>query len=129
MAFGETLYTKLSNNAGLTALVGTRIYPVKLRQQHTLPAIRYTRISSNTPSAMGSDIGITDYTYQFDVFAATYNAADDVLVKLKAALQRWRTSGVQDSFIISESDLSYEDELDIYRIRIDFRFFVDETFS
>ena len=129
MAFGETLYTRLSSHAGLSALVGTRIYPGKLKQQDTMPAIRYSRISSITPSAMNADIGLTDYRYQFDVFGSTYDSVDTVLIQLKAALQRWRSSGdgVQDSFIITESDV-YHEAIDQYNVRIDFRFVVEETF-
>lgn len=130
MSFSEDLYTRLSNFAGLTALVSTRIYPLKLKQQDTMPALRYTKVSSVTPSAMGVDVGLTDYRYQFDVFGTTYASADDVLRQLKAATQRWSDAGIglQDSFILTESDMAYESEVELYRIRLDVRFVVEETF-
>lgn len=129
MAFGQTLYTKLTGHAGLSALVSTRVYPGKFKQQGTLPAIRYTRISSDHPSAMSADVGLTDYRYQFDIVAGTYAAADAVLIQLKNCLQRWRSSGdgVQDSFLINESD-DFEPDNDQYRIRVDVRFIVQEAF-
>jgi len=125
MAFGATLYTRLANFAGLTALVSTRIYPVVMRQQDTMPALRYNRVSSITPSAMGSDVGITRYRYQFDVFGSTYATMDAVVVQLKLAVVRWSASGLQDSFMQTESDY-YEDAVKLYRTRLDVEFIVEE---
>ena len=127
MSFRETLYTRMtSGHAGLSALIGTRAYPVTLRQQDTLPALRYNLITTLTPSAMGSDVGLKDYTYQFDVYGST-SQVDAVIVQLRAALVRWQPGdGVpQDSFVINESDL-YEEDLDLYGARIDIRFIVEE---
>lgn len=129
MAISETIYTKLTGHGGLSALVGARVYPSVFAQQGTLPAIRYTRISAVTPSAMGVDVGITDYRYQFDIVASTFASANAVLLQLKNCLQRWRSSGdgIQDTYFLSESD-DYEPDNDQYRIRFDVRIVVEESF-
>ena len=127
MSFRETLFTRMtSGHAGLSALIGTRAYPVALRQQDTLPAIRYNLITTITPPLMGSDAGLKDYTYQFDIYGSTAQV-DAVIVQLRSALVRWRPGdGVpQDSFVINESDL-YEEDLNLYGARIDIRFIVEE---
>ncbi len=127
MSFGETLFTRMtSGHAGLSALVSTRVYPVQFKQSDVTPAIRYTIISSDTPSAMGSDIGLTDYRYQFDIIGETYDEADETRIQLKLALVRWRASGVpQASYLLTESDL-FDSETRKYRIRVDIRFIVEE---
>ena len=127
MSFRETLFTRMtSGHAGLSALISTRAYPVALRQQDTLPAIRYNLITTITPPLMGSDAGLKDYTYQFDIYGSTAQV-DAVIVQLRSALVRWRPGvGVpQDSFVINESDL-YEEDLNLYGARIDIRFIVEE---
>ena len=126
MSFCDDLFTRMTTHAGLSALVGTRVYPVQFRQSGTLPAIRYTTIGSTTPSAMGSDVGLTDYRYQIDIIDSTYSGANAVRVQLKLALVRWRNAGSpQASFILTESDL-FDSETEQYRIRVDMRFVVEE---
>ena len=125
MSFGETLFTKLSNDAGVSALVVARIYPNHFKQTKTVPAIRYSKVSAPRPSTMGVDCGITRYRYQIDIIDDTYAGADAVKVVVVTALQRWRQSGLQDTFIKSEADI-YDDDTNHHRIRLDFEFIVEE---
>ena len=126
MSFCATLITRLKANASLVTLVANRIYPVQLKQQDTLPAIRFNIVAAVATSAMGSDIGIIRYTYQFDVFTTTYTEQDAILVQMKASLVRWRQSGVQGSFWQGNENDSYDDELRVYRKRFDIEFIVEE---
>ena len=41
----DILYTKLANTTAITAIVGTTIRPMQLRQADTLPGITYQQIS------------------------------------------------------------------------------------
>jgi len=128
MAFQEDLYTRLSGFAGLTALVGTRIYPNKFRQgTRQQSAIRYARIASERESTMSVDVGFVRETYQFDIVAATYSAARAIEKQLLAAIQRWRDAGIglQDTFIGSVND-DWDDETEQHRIRVDAEFIVNE---
>ena len=125
MSFGEVLYTKLSNDSGVSALVSSRIYPNHFKQQKILPAIRYSKVSASRPSTMGVDCGITRYTYQLDIIDDVYSGADAVKEATVTALQRWRQSGLQDTFIKSEADL-YDDDTNLHRVRIDIEFIVEE---
>ena len=43
----EAVYTKLSGTAGVSALVGTRVYPKVMPQQPTMPALVYQMIDNN----------------------------------------------------------------------------------
>lgn len=122
MSVEETLYTRLSGYAGLTALVSTRIYPNQKAQDVALPAVSYRRVSSNRYSAMGIDAEVVKARFQVDVWASTYDSASAVRDQVRGALQRWRNSGtgstVQDTFIISETDL-FEDDTKQHHIAID----------
>ena len=125
MSFGETLYTKLSGDVGVSALVGTRIYPNKFKQTKTVPAIRYSRVSGVRPSAMGSDVGITRYTYQIDIIGNTYSTTDAAKEAVVTSLRRWRQTGLQDTFIIQEVD-DFDDTTNLDRIRLTVEFIVEE---
>ena len=52
MNVSESVYARLAADAGVTALVGTRIYPVSLPQTPTLPAITYMMTSEPTEHLM-----------------------------------------------------------------------------
>jgi hypothetical protein len=118
MALPDAIYSRLSGFAGLSALVSTRITPVHFKQNTTLPAIRYNRISAERPSCMGTDSGILREVYQFDIVSATHATGKAVEVQLILALQRWRTTGIQDTFIRSVND-NYDDDVQQYIIRVE----------
>lgn len=118
MSVGTDIYTKLTGDAGVSALAGTRVYPNQFKQQDTLPAIRYSRITSTNFHTMSVDVGIERVRYQFDVIDTTYSGADALKDAVKAALRRWRKVGIQDTYLISESDI-FDEELGLHRVRID----------
>lgn len=129
MSIEESLFTRLSTHAGLSALVSARIYPLILPQKPTLPAVTYTRVSGERVSAMGADTVIARPRFQVSCFASTYASARAVAAQVRAALQRWRgTVGgvvIQDSFIESEIDL-YEDDTKLYHTALDFEIIHEE---
>ncbi len=121
MVVEQALYSLLSGNAGVAALVATRISPITKPEDATLPAITYRRISSQRFSAMGRDAGVIKGRFQIDVWADTYDSAVGVKEAVRAAVQRYSTvTGVTiyDIFIISEIDF-FEDDTGQYHIAVD----------
>lgn len=129
----ESLVARLEAVSGVTDLVSTRIYPDKLPQSATLPAITYQRISTIRETAMGNDTGIARARFQVTSFAATYAALKGVTEAVRAALQRFRgASGgvtVDDCFLENELDLysGDEDEAGVYAVAQDFIWIHRET--
>lgn len=117
MTIGADIFTRLSTDAGVLALAGTRIYPNVFKQQDTLPAIRYTKIASVNHSLMGSDAGVEVSTYQIDIIGLTYASVDALRDAVKSSLRRWRKAGIQDTYIESDSDM-YDDETKLHRVKI-----------
>jgi hypothetical protein len=101
----ETIYTRLSTFAGLTALVSTRIYPVIMPKGAIKPAVTYQLISSPREKAMGSDPGMVTARYQFTAWAEKNLAACNVIKQVRLALERYRTTGIEDCFIETEYDV------------------------
>ena len=86
---GQLAYV-LKNNAAVSALVGTRVYPNIVPQRVTFPVVVYNQISSERTSVMGRDTGSVDSTWQVDVYAQTYAGARELAVAVRKALQRYR---------------------------------------
>ena len=82
----EAIYSRLSGYAGLTALVGTRVYPVVLPEAVTFPCVRHLQVSLVPTVAHDGDQSVDVVREQFDIYAATDLAADAILAQLRAAL-------------------------------------------
>ena len=125
MALEESIYTRLTGFAGLSALVSTRVYPGRLPQNPTLPAVVYEGIAGFEFPAFSSNSGTETRTFQITAWAETYSEAKSVETQIKLALKRWRSSGdsVQDTFMREQNDL-YSDELELFGVALDFEFFV-----
>ncbi|MBV1929005.1 MAG: DUF3168 domain-containing protein [Gammaproteobacteria bacterium] len=119
MSVGTDLFTRLTTDVAVNAIVSLRVYPGKFKQQGILPAVRYNRLSSVNYLTMSVDTGIEKIRYQIDALAPTYAEADELRDAIKATLRRWKKAGIQDTFFISESDI-FDDETRLYRVRMDF---------
>ena len=113
MELGEALYTKLSGTAGVSALVSTRIYPVVVPQNGSLPCITYQQISEPWAHAMGTDPGIRSPRYQISAWSTSYSQVKSVAKQVRTALQDFTgTMGgaggiaVQRVFFEGETDMS-----------------------
>jgi hypothetical protein len=123
MAELETvLFTRLSTYAGLIALTSTRIYPLIMPQNPTLPAVTYQRIDGPRESAFSAEMGLAHPRIQVDSWAKTYAGAKAVATQVRTALQRWSSEAVDpvvlDCLLESDGD-EYEPDANIYRVRQD----------
>ena len=124
MSVAEQIFSRLSNDAAVSALVSNRIYPNHFKQQDTLPAIRYTRISSTQYHTMGVDVPLERARFQIDVISGVYSVADETAKAVKDSMRRWSETGVQDTFLVSDADI-YDHEADLHRVRIDIEIIVE----
>lgn len=121
MAFEEGLFTYLSTYAGLAALVGTRIYPMLLPQQPTLPAVTYQRIS--TPRLHEFEASFLPHPrFQFDCWAGDFLAAKNVAEQVRLALDLYTgamgAETVEVSIVEDERD-TYEPDVDIWHSMVE----------
>ena len=117
----EAIYLHLKNHPGLSALIGTRIYPLRMPQNPTLPAVVYQRISTPRTYSHSGYSNLADPRFQFSVWAESYSGALAVAEQLRDAINGFTGSGsipVYSSQIANESD-DYEPSTELYRILID----------
>lgn len=122
----KALYNLLKDNSGVAALVSDRIYPGKLPQKPTYPAISYILVSGTERfSVMGDDADIARKRMRLSCWADSDSGLQTLKEAVRAAVQRYRgtVAGVVilDSFLEFESQL-YDDDLKIWQYIFDVRF-------
>lgn len=111
----DYIYYKLSNNAGVTALVGTRIYPQVAPQTETRPLIVYSIISDVPTNTKSGGSTLDAYRVQITCLADsvdTYNGQDKINAIGEAVRSLFEfiqndtqaSVTIQQSFFLSESD-------------------------
>lgn len=118
MSLESDLYTRLSTFAGLTALVSTRIYPSRLPDNPTLPAVVYTRITTTHVLASG-DVPLVRARMQIDVWDDSYLDVVAVAAQVHAALDMASPTGLVATIPENDSD-DYDSEALLHRKRMDF---------
>jgi hypothetical protein len=105
---GEAIYNRAIAHAGLSALIGKRVYPKQTPEGGVLPAVVYRRISAVREHASGSDPGLVTARYQFTGLAQTYSGSEALAAQVRSAFSRWSaTDGtvvIQGVFLDNETD-------------------------
>lgn len=87
MTAEASLYTALTDHAGLTALVSARIYPLVIPPDPTLPAIAYQRIVSTPVETMDqSGSGVDRVVFQVTAWSTTNAEAHSVIAQVDLAM-------------------------------------------
>jgi len=101
------LFNFLNTSAGITALVGTRIFPLKITEGAAIPALIYHKISGPSEHSKDGDMGLNHPRFQITCWAKTYSDAKAVRTAVTAALNGFAnggTMGVVVAQIIVEND-------------------------
>lgn len=86
MSFLSDLYGYLAGNVGLTALVGTRIYPNEAPNDPAVPFVIYYEFATPREQLMSNAVGVSKPRIQYSVYADTYTDALAVVDALRAAM-------------------------------------------
>lgn len=115
MTLGAVIAARLTGYSGVSALVGTRIYPLELPQKPTYPAIRYQRISNTDTNG---NTALRETRWQIDCWGQTYAAATALAAQVKAAFEGFtdtnQTPGIKQSYVVNEGD-DYDDQAKVFR--------------
>uniref|UniRef100_A0A6M3KE64 DUF3168 domain-containing protein n=1 Tax=viral metagenome TaxID=1070528 RepID=A0A6M3KE64_9ZZZZ len=124
----QGVFARLSGQAGVTAIVGTKIYPLIAPPDASLPFVVCTKISDIKHHAVSNDISLTVARVQVDSMSTSHAQAISLSHAVRVALQDYAgtTGGVgfQRIFLEDRTNLS---EFDIdsgkttHRISQDFK--------
>lgn len=99
---------RLVSTAAVTALVGTRIYPVIAPAAAALPFITWRRLAVSRQQSLAGPIGVPTVNLSVDIFADTYESARDIADQCRLSLDGWGGSFENTNV----SNVSLENEAD-----------------
>lgn len=109
------LYNHLKDNADVSALVGSRIYPLKAPQDVQTPYLVYNEINGTKDQCIEGGVFQERVRFQVDCWSTKYSEIKQLKEKVVNALIGFKAS----SDINTSGD--YEDSTELYREIIDFR--------
>lgn len=137
---GETeaaVYARLTGHAGVSALAATRVYPKRLPQNPTLPALTYQKVSARHVSSMEGSSNLQGALVQVDAYGRTYAEAKALVRQVQLALEGFRgTAGgvnVQGVLFVTDQDMTDDQDANLvgeqHRVSMDFRVWHQEPTS
>ena len=118
MSVATKIYSALSGNTALAALVGTRIYPVAAPQSAEMPYIVYSRISSIPDMVRGEAAPVRNHRYQVSIFAKSHTMTEDIGAEVFESLDYYRDDNY---WIYYDNDIDlYEEDIRVHQRAIDF---------
>lgn len=86
MSAESELYAALGGSAGLAALVSGRIWPDAIPEAEPLPAVVYTRASTNPITTIGGQVVAEEVRFALSAWSKTRTEAEAVADQVAAAL-------------------------------------------
>lgn len=110
------IFTALTGDTGVSAIVGSRVYPVVIPQKAALPCVTYLRVSGPQEMSLSGHSGLESVRVQVDAWAESYETAKSLASAIQSALLGASTFAVTSA---SDRDL-FEDETGVFRVSTDF---------
>jgi len=104
----KALFTHITTDSTITALMGTRLFPNKIPQGQPLPAAEYKQEAGKREHMMSGPAGMVDSQYTITCYGSTYAAAKELAEAVRKRLDGFR--GVVEGITIDVMMLI--DELD-----------------
>lgn len=122
--FESVLLRMLQEDAGLSALVGSKVFPLFIPSGNYLPCVTFQRLGGRPANTLSGASGLEEIDLQIDVWAKNYGEAKTIAKAVRAAMP---TSGdVFGAHLIEDQDL-YEDGTNYFRVNMEFKVWFLET--
>lgn len=107
MSVETSIVTRATTHGGLSALIGTRIFPEDPGRKAGLPYLTYMRVGTIPNHAMGRPVDCRSARFQIDGYAATKVDALALEVQILAAFDQCGVQGsIVDSIWTDQRDLT-----------------------
>ena len=131
-AIEAAIYSHLTAQAGLTALIGTRLYPLKAPDSATDPYVVYTKVSAVREVSHSGTSNLTQARIRFGCWSADYLTAKNVSLQIVKALNGIRfTAGGGESYggnMDQERDL-FDEDAKMHQVSVDYLFWHKEEIT
>jgi hypothetical protein len=113
----NALYTLLTTNTGLTAIVGTKVFPLIIPANTVLPAIVIER--DFMPEYTSDGAGMNESNIEITVLSSSYNQSIQIAVLIDGILNSFRGTAsnipIVDSRLVSCTE-GYQEEAYIQKL-------------
>lgn len=116
--FEIVLLRTLREDAGLSALFGSKVFALVIPQGTKLPCITFQRIGGMPANTLSGHSGLEEIDLQIDVWARDYDEAKAVAKAVRAAMP---PSGPQFSAHLIEDQDLYEDGTNYFRVSMEYK--------
>ncbi len=116
MTIGAAMRSHLLADGSIAALVGTRIYPLRLPEKQVFPAVVLTRISGIRYSHLRGAGSLARPRYQVDSWATTHDGATALGSLCRQRLDGFKGTWTDDLSPATEVDVAviFENEMDMF---------------
>lgn len=121
MSIESDIKTQLDGYSGLSSLISTRSYAVRMNSKPTYPNIVYSRIETEFSNTLTGRNALTNARFQFEVRAKTYTTMHNVIDQLINAMEAadFHADGFT-ALVESQEEVPFEDDVKVYRTDVDF---------
>jgi hypothetical protein len=102
------LRSALTSNASVSALIGSRIYPVLAPASASLPLVTWRRSGIERQQTLGAPMGMPRVSVEFSIYGTTYENAREIADAMRVVLDGY--GGSQGTTTVNQTSL--EDESD-----------------
>ncbi len=122
--FEIVLLRTLREDAGLSVLVGSKVFALVIPQGTKLPCITFQRIGGMPANTLSGHSGLEEIDLHIDVWARDYDEAKAVAKAVRAAMP---PSGPWFSAHLIEDQDLYEDGTNYFRVSMEYTVWFLET--
>ncbi len=106
---GQNVRTYLQTKSAVTDLISTRMYPLRLPQNATMPAITYQIVSRTHEEHMTGAAGLALARLQLDCYATTHAGSHALAEAVRASMHGYRGTMGTDFMQMCHLDNDFDD--------------------
>ena len=122
--FESVLLRMLQEDAGLSTLVGSKVFPLFIPSGNHLPCVTFQRLGGRPANTLYGASGLEEIDLQIDVWARDYDEAKAIAKAVRAAMPP--NGEVFGAHLIEDQDL-YEDGTNYFRVSMEYKVWFLET--
>ena len=122
--FETVLLRMLQEDAGLSALVGSKVFPLFIPSGNFLPCVTFQRIGGRPANTLSGASGLEEIDLQIDGWARDYDEAKAIAKAVRAAMPP--SGDVFGAHLIEDQDL-YENGTTYFRVSMEYKVWFLET--
>lgn len=102
------LRSALIGTPAVSALIGTKVYPVIAPATATLPFVTWRRVAVRRQQTLSAPMGMPVTSVEFSIFGATYEQARDVADEMRSVLDGY--GGTANNTEVKQTSLEQESD-------------------